>query len=493
MHVPGGRLEALLEAVVDPIVLIDTRGLITRFSRSAQAVFGYTEAEVQGRNVSMLMPAPYREQHDAYLARYLSTAEPHIIGIGREVTAQRKDGSTFPIDLSVGEFRSDSEHGFVGILRDISRRKQQEAELRASTEELRLIFESSPSAVAITDVEGSVLDANRACETLLGYATDELRGVRHRDLIVDEDREAVDAEFLALWATGERFSRDVRYRTRDGRALYALLQVGVARDVQGRPLLMICEIVDRSQVYEAMQEAEELRTRLAHVARIGTLGEMVSGIAHEVNQPLTAIANYANAARRLALAGGIGPQELAAIHDKIAAQAERAGQVIRGLRNMIRRSESARQPLDCRTLIGEVTKLIEFELRARGWKLLLAVQPSLPPISGDGVQIQQVLLNLIRNAMEAMNEKASGDTITVTASAPEAAWVEISVSDCGPGLAEASEERLFEPFFSTKAQGMGLGLSICKSIMSVHGGTLKYRRNLRGGAEFIMRLPALEQ
>ena len=488
----GDRLAALLDAAVDAIVLIDPRGLVTAFNRAAEAVFGYSEAEVLGRNVSMLMPQPYQAEHDGYLARYLGTGTRRIIGIGREVVAQRKDGSTFPIYLAVGEFVNGAERGFVGILRDITLRKRQEAEIRQATEELRLIFENTPTAVTITDIDGHVVDANHACETLLGRSAGDLKGVRHTDLIIEEDRETVRGAFLKLRQAGERFSREIRYRTRDGRVLYAQLQAGVARDSAGRPLLMICEIIDRSQVYEATREAEELRTRLAHVSRIGTLGEMVSGIAHEVNQPLTAIATYASAARRMVLGGTINAVELAAIHDKIAAQAERAGQVIRGLRSMTRKREAVSEPLDCGTLVSDAVKLIEFELRSRGWHFVLNIDPGLPRVLGDGVQIQQVLINLVRNAVEAMSEGAIGDYIAISASAREPAWVDISVSDCGPGLSNEAEERLFEPFFSTKEQGMGLGLSICKSIMSVHGGELKYRRNPSGGTEFTMRLPVLD-
>ena len=483
------RLTALLDAAVDPMVLIDTRGRVSGFNRAAEVVFGYREAEVIGKNVSMLMPQPYRGEHDDYLGRYIDTGSRRIIGIGREVIAQRKDGTTFPIDLSVGEFKTDTERGFVGILRDITQRKRQEAEIRQATEELRLIFENTPTAVTITDINGHVLDANRACEILLGFSAQELKGMRHDDLIVEEDQSEVRDDFSELLREGERFAREIRYRTKDGHVMYALLQAGVARDTQKNPILMICEIIDRSRVFEATKEIEELRTRLAHVNRIGTLGEMVSGIAHEVNQPLTAIANYASAARRLVLAGAVDAEELAAIHGKIAVQAERAGQVIRGLRNMTRKREFARQALDCGVLVGEATKLIDFELRARGWRLLVSIEPRLPPVLGDGVQIQQVLLNLVRNALEAMSEKATGDFVQVTAASGDESWVDITVSDCGAGLSPDVEDRLFEPFFSTKSQGMGLGLSICKSIMSAHGGELKYRRNVRGGADFSMRLP----
>jgi two-component system sensor kinase FixL len=374
--VAESRFNALLDAAVDAIILIDPQGRITRFNLAAEKMFGYAEHEVAGHNVSMLMPEPYKSQHDGYLHRYFHTGERRIIGIGREVTAQRKDGSTFPIDLSVGEFltagqsderrRADdrgAEHGFVGIIRDLTERKAQ------------------------------------------------------------------------------------------------------------------------------TREAETLRTRLTHVGRIGTLGEMVSGIAHEVNQPLTAISNYASACRRMAQAGTIGGEELTVTLEKIGAQAERAGQVIRGLRALVRRREEVRQTLDVNRLIRDVSKLVDFEIRQSGYGLLMNLHEPLPAASGDPVQIQQVILNLIRNALDAMLEGARGDVIEIDTAAVDGA-VEIRVRDSGPGLSPAALERLFEPFFTTKPQGIGLGLSICKSIITAHGGQLTAEAAPGGGAQFRVRLPA---
>ena len=489
----GDRLSALLDAAVDAMVLIDSAGQVTRFNRAAEKVFGYYAVEVVGRNVSMLMAEPYRAEHDQYMHRYLHTHRPRIIGIGREVTARRKDGTNFPIDLSVGEFRDEVEHGFVGILRDISSRKRSEAELRRSSEELRLIFDHTPTAITITDVHGHIVNANRACEALLGCGREALVGRRHTDLVIEEDRDALRADFIRAREGGESLSREVRYHGRDGEVMNALVHAGLAREEGGAPLLMIVEIVDRRALYAATREAEELRARLAHVNRLGTLGEMVSGIAHEVNQPLTAIANYASAVRRLLLNGQAEPKELATILEKISHQAERAGQVIRGLRSMTRKQDAERTRLDCNALILEVTRLVEFELRDSGVRLQLELAPRLPPVLGDGVQIQQVVLNLIRNAIEAMGAKARGEAVTVASVAPSEAVVEIRVTDHGPGLAPEVEDRLFEPFFTTKAQGMGLGLSICKSIVAAHGGELSYRRAERGGAEFLIRLPTMTE
>jgi two-component system sensor kinase FixL len=359
------RLNALLDAAVDAIVLIGERGLITRFNPAAERIFGYEEREVLGRNVSMLMPEPYHTDHDNYLHRYRSTGEQRIIGIGREVVAQRKDGSTFPIDLSVGEFRSGEERGFVGILRDIS---------------------------------------------------DRIRSVH---------------------------------------------------------------------------ETEDLRARLSHVARIGTLGEMVSGIAHEVNQPLTAIANYASACRRMLESGNARPADLAGTLEKISQQAERAGQVIRGLRNLVRRKDEQREPLDLNALVKEVSRLTDFELRQSSFRLVLTLAPELPKVMGDGIQIQQVLINLIRNGFDAMREKSLGEVIEVESYATEQS-VELRVTDSGGGIDPKVVEHLFEPFVTTKSMGIGLGLSICKSIVSAHNGSLSYSPVPSGGTTFVLRLPAID-
>jgi len=362
------RLGALLDAAVDAIILIDDGGLVRRFNLAAEQMFGYDEDEVMGRNVSMLMPEPYRAQHDGYIQRYAATGERRIIGIGREVEARRKDGSTFPIELSVGEFRTTGEllpagqHGFVGFIRDLTDRKAQ------------------------------------------------------------------------------------------------------------------------------TREAEGLRARLTHVGRLGTLGEMVSGIAHEVNQPLTAIANYASACRRLVQAGTISGAELTGALEKIGAQAERAGQVIRGLRALVRRRDEQREPLDLNRLIRDVIKLVEFEVRQAGYRLVLELAEPLPATMGDAVQIQQVVLNLVRNGIDAMLERPGGDAIRIE-TAVDAGQVEIRVTDSGPGLSAAAQQRLFEPFFTTKSQGIGLGLSICKSIITAHRGELLGETAPDGGARFRVRLP----
>jgi two-component system, LuxR family, sensor kinase FixL len=493
VSVAEDRLSALLDAAVDAIVLIDTRGHIARFNRAAERLLGYAAAEVIGRNVSMLMPEPYHSEHDGYLQRYERTHEPRIIGIGREVVARRRDGSEFPIDLSVGEFSSGGERGYVGILRDISQRKQYEQQLQHQTEELRVIFDHAPTPILITNLDGHILKANRACAALLGVPAAAIVGRRQSELLHPDDRDAAVAALKRLSASEPSCRGELRYLRATGGTVHVLHYATLVIDgVQLQPLI-ITEIVDRTALLTAQSEAEGLRARLAHAGRIGTLGEMVSGIAHEVNQPLTAIANYASACRRMLQSGDAPVEELVATLGKISAQAERAGQVIRGLRSLTRRRDAVREPLDCNQLIGEIARLLEFELRNSGWQLILTLAPGLPPVLGDGVQLQQVVLNLVRNGIEAMSERAGCDYIEVSTRLAAPDRIEIAVRDCGPGIDDAGVHHLFEPFHTTKRQGMGLGLSICQSIVAAHGGEIRHAGNAPdGGAIFVVRLPTWE-
>jgi two-component system, LuxR family, sensor kinase FixL len=493
LTVAEDRFSALLDAAVDAIVLINAHGLIARFNRAAERLFGYAQEEVIGRNVSMLMPEPYSSEHDGYLLRYQRTGEERIIGIGREVVALRSDGSLFPIDLSVGEFRSTEGPGYVGILRDISQRKQYEQQLQHQAEELRVIFDHAPTPMMITDRSGHVLKVNRACAALLALTPEAIIGRRPTDLLHPDDRATAAAAMQRLNVDHPSCECELRYLRSDGSVVHALHYAALSNDSAQQQPLIINEIVDRTALLVAESEAEGLRARLAHAARIGTLGEMVSGIAHEVNQPLTAIANYANACRRLLQSGDAPLEEVVATLEKISAQAERAGQVIRGLRSLTRRRDSVREPLDVNQLIGEVTRLLDFELRNSGWRLILRLTPDLPPVLGDGVQLQQVVLNLVRNGIEAMNERANGDHIELSTRLVGPDRVQIAVRDCGPGIDETGRRRLFEPFHTTKSQGMGLGLSICQSIVAAHGGEIRHSGNApEGGAIFVVRLPVWE-
>ncbi|MGZ5920300.1 MAG: PAS domain S-box protein [Rhizomicrobium sp.] len=358
------HLQSVLDTVPDAMIVIDTRGTIQSFSATAQTMFGYAAHEAIGKNVSILMPDPDRSRHDGYLARYMATGERHIIGIGRLVVGQRRDGTTFPMELAIGEVRLESKRFFTGFVRDLTERQQ------------------------------------------------------------------------------------------------------------------------------SQQKLQEIQAELVHMARFTALGEMATTLAHELNQPLTAIASYLNGARRL-LDGG-REEDLPMTRGAIVSAAEqalRAGQIIRRLREFVARGESERAPENLRQLVQEASALSLVGAKEAGVLFSLNVDENTPIVVVDKVQVQQVLLNLMRNAIEAM-QGCERRELTVSVFAIEDGMAQISVSDTGPGIAPEVLPQLFQPFVTSKPHGMGVGLSISRTIIESHGGHLWAEPGAKGGTIFHLTLRA---
>ncbi len=345
-------------------MVIDEQGLVEVYNKACERLFGYAANEVLGQNVKMLMPAPYRTEHDRYLQHYRRTGEKRIIGIGREVVGQRKDGSTFPMRLSVGEGYNEGRRIFVGIVNDLSERRRSE------------------------------------------------------------------------------------------------------------------------------QRITELQHELLHVSRLTDMGQLASALAHELNQPLTAVLNYANASRRMMAAGGEQAARVDEVLQKIAEQAARAGDIIRRLRAFVEKREPNRTIEDMVKTIEEAIALGMVGAADTNVKLHLKIDRQLPRAFIDKIQIQQVVVNLVRNAIEAM-ENAPRREIAIAAAVVDG-FICVSVSDTGPGLSPEVTERLFQPFVTTKMKGMGMGLSICLAIIEAHGGRLSASTGADGGAQFEFTIPTLE-
>jgi two-component system sensor kinase FixL len=360
------ELQALLDAAVDAIVVISHLGSIQSFNRAAERLFGYQGREVIGSNVSILMTNEDRHAHDDYLARFVATRVPHIIGKGREVDAKRKDGTVFPALLCVGAIAGSELPRFVGFIHDVTERHRADA------------------------------------------------------------------------------------------------------------------------------ESHRLQKRLMHVSRLATVGEMASGIAHELNQPLAAIATYAHACDRLLGVPDPEIEEVQAALKEIADQAVRAGDIIRKLRALARTEDTARSPSDVNAVIEELTELIQMDATSHGVKYRRELAPNLPSVVLDKSQIQQVVMNLVRNALEALalGQLDVAEVLVRTERTPEGD-VEISVCDNGPGVDAAVAPRIFDPFCSTKPTGTGLGLPISRTIVRTHEGTLDYQPNVPVGARFNVKLPSM--
>ena len=360
------HLQSILDTIPDAMIVIDEHGLMQSFSAAATRLFGYAAADVIGQNVKMLMPSPYRENHDGYLERYKRTGEKRIIGIGRVVVGERKDGSTFPMELSIGEMRSSDRRFFTGFVRDLTERQQTEARL------------------------------------------------------------------------------------------------------------------------------QELQSELVHISQLSAMGEMASTLAHELNQPLSAIANYMKGSRRL-LENSTDERSgmVRDAIDRAAEQALRAGEIIRRLRDFVARGEIERRVESARKLIEEASALALVGAKEHAIRVTFAFDPTVDLVLADKVQVQQVLLNLIRNAIEAMHGMTKRELVISTEHVADD-MIEISVSDTGHGIAPDVAAQLFQPFITTKRHGMGVGLSISRTIIESHGGRIGAEANPGGGTIFRFTLQAAD-
>lgn len=362
------HLSSILNTVPDAMIVIDEAGLIRDFSVTAERQFGWTASEVAGKNVNMLMPSPYREQHDGYLARYYETGERRIIGSGRVVVGERKDGTTFPMELAVGEMQLPEGRFFTGFVRDLTERQKTETRL------------------------------------------------------------------------------------------------------------------------------QELQTELVHVSRLTALGEMASALAHELNQPLSAIGNFLAGSKILLGRDNAPNKRVIDAVERAAQETLRAGDIIRRLRDFVARGETERRLESLPKLVEEASALALVGAKEHGIRVRFEMDPDVDLALVDKVQIQQVLLNLIRNAVDAMVEgDAPRRDLSIAIHTADAEMACVSVKDSGPGVREDIAAQLFQPFVTSKRTGMGVGLSICRTIIEAHGGRIWVESNPDNGATFSFTVPKVSK
>jgi two-component system sensor kinase FixL len=486
---------ALMEAAVDAVVAVDHHGQVLAINEAASRMFGYPGAELIGQNVSLLMPAPDRESHDGYMQRYLDSGVPRIIGIGRQVTARRKDGTTFPARLSVGRVPEESPPRFVGLVRDISVELEATAALKLERDRAHAFLELHDSILLELDAQRRVRAINTRGAQLLGAPSQDLRG---RDWLgfLDGESEQERGRLMLANALASGSSREREYDVRDmlGERRRIYWRCIALRGADGAPAGWLCSGNDVTDRELREQHAHLAHDRLTRVARLATMGEMAAGLAHEVNQPLTAITAYARACEHYLDGPRPDIDEVRSALREIVAEGHRAGEVIRRLRQMVRSDlPDERSTLDVNDLIEELRILLTADARVHRTELELALPADLPQISANGAQLQQVVLNLARNAFEAVQEMPETERRVEIATAIREGEIEIRVSDNGPGIAPQIRERLFDPFASTKGAGTGLGLAISHTIVKSHGGTIGTRNDATRGATFVVRLPALEE
>jgi PAS domain S-box-containing protein len=369
-------------------------------------------------------------------------------------------------------------------------RKRSEAALWASEARWRSIFETSTLAISVFDQDLRYTTANAAYQAILGYTDEELRQLTPLDLTVDEERGAVDIRLDALREGRiDHYAVERRYRRKDGKVIWA--QASVARASQSGPEMFIGTIIDITESKRAQESLLATQSELARISQLTTIGQMAASIAHEIKQPITSIVMGANAGLRWLTKKPPNLKEVRACLELIANNGDRANQVIDGVRGIFKNSQQEKEFLDVNQIIREAFELVRAEAQKKRIVLLSELSEDLRPVFGNRTQLQQVMLNLFSNAMEAMDSVAEGIRqlrVTSTSFAPDT--VLISVADSGPGFAPKDLSRIFDPFFTTKSQGMGMGLSICRALVEAHDGQLSAHSGVEKGAVFEITLPA---
>jgi two-component system sensor kinase FixL len=476
--------DVLVTSAASGIIVTNAAGLVQLFNPMCERQFGYAAAEVVGKSIVMLLDQP------PPLAEILRPDAGRSV-LPREMVGRRADGSSFPILLSMGEGMFQGESLFVGFIQDITAQKEAEKALREREERLRSVFETGPDAIIIIDEMGRIESLNAAAVWLFGYLENEIVGQNVKMLMPPPYRDRHDGYLSHYRTTGEKrvigIGRVVMGLRRDGTTFPMELNIG---EVQiGDRRLFTGFIRDITEREGAARRLQDLQAELVHVSRLTAMGQMSSALAHELNQPLTAAANYVKAARRT-LDQGLEQTrpKVQELLDKAADQTLRAGQIIRRLRDFVEKREDNRAPEEVNKVVEEALALAFVGATDPGVIITAKLEENLPLVLIDKIQIQQIILNLVRNALEAMAGRERRELCLSTARESED-FVRIAVSDTGPGLSEEVASKLFQPFVTTKSDGMGIGLSICRSIVEAHGGRMTAAPNSDGGVTFSFQLP----
>jgi len=467
------------------IHMLDPQGRVTLWNHGAERMYGWTEQEVLGRNGALFYPADAvtTGRPAADLARARAEAK-----LEQEAWQIRKDGSEFLAEIAITALRGEagSLRGFARLVTDVTHRRAAEDELRSRESHLSSILSAVPDAMIVIDEEGSILSFSTAAQTLFGYSEAETIGHNVSMLMPSPDRERHDSYIGRYLATGEKriigIGRVGFAERKDGTAFPMELAIGEATG--GKQRLFTGFIRDLTERWRTQERLETLQSELIHIARVSAMGTMASTLAHELNQPITAIANYVEAVRDQLAAPD--PDDLPMMRDALddtAREAMRAGDIVRRLRDFVARGEIDKTIETLPALINEAAVLGLMGAREKGIEPSFDLDPYASPVLVDKVQIQQVLINLIRNACEAMSD-SDERRLLVTSRSDAPGFVRITVGDTGPGIAPEVAERLFTAFVSTKKEGMGLGLSICRTIVEAHGGRIWVAPGADGGAEF---------
>ena len=474
------RMAAIVETSDDAIIGEDAAGLVAAWNAGAERMFGYRADEIVGRSVAVLVPSERRREDEEIHQRVRSGGVvDHVATIRR-----RADGQRIDVVVSVSPLRDATGDtlGLTTVVRDVSERMQTREALRQSEATVMAFIDSAAEGILIVDETGRIVVANRQVETMFRYAPRELLG-QPMEVLLPERLRGGHVGYRAAYAAEPRVrpmgrGLDLAGRRRDGTEFPVEISLSYVRTAAGvRVMAFITDITERVLLERSARHSEKL-------AALGTLS---AGIAHELNNPLGIISSRIEVmlleGEDAPLAPGVR-EDLGVIHRQV----QRVARLVQGLLSYARPSASARRPVDVNHAVDEMLLLAQKQLDKQGVRIATALDRSLPRIVGEHSALEQVLLNLITNAQQAI-EGAGEIAITTRAAAERPGWVEVIVADSGRGMPAEEVSRIFDPYYTTKQQGTGLGLSITHRIVEEHGGTIRVESSPGHGTRFVLSFP----
>jgi PAS domain S-box-containing protein len=487
------RTRLIIETALDAVVTMNSQGLITSWNKQAESIFGWSPAEAIGRRMAdMIIPEQHRTAHELGLRRFLATGEGPILRRRIEIIAVRRSGAEFPIELEVVPVRLRHDWEFSAFIRDITESRLAQEKLRSSELHLRRMTETIPEMLWSATPEGAVDYCNTRVLDYTGFPAEELMGDGWIKLLHPDHADRAARLWMSCVATGAPYRVEVRtYRFADRGYRWCVMSALPLLDQQGRIVKWYGTVVDMHDWKQAQEDLRNTQAELAHMARVMTMGELTASIAHEVNQPLSAIVASGDSCSAWLSNDPPNLDKARAATTRIIQAATQASEVVQRLRALFRKTTSMTASVDLNAVIEDTISLVHHEAERNKIFLRTELHPGVPSVSGDRVQLQQVILNLAMNGIESIaGLENEPKRLMIRSALSNPGELLVSVEDTGMGIDAEHADRLFAPFFTTKPQGIGMGLPICRSIIEAHGGRLWAAKNEPRGAVFHFALPA---
>jgi PAS domain S-box-containing protein len=486
------KTRLIVDTALDAVITMDAVGTITTWNKQAEITFGWSETEAIGRHMAeLIIPERQRMAHERGLRHFLATGDGPILRRRVEVTAVRRSGVEFPVELEISPMMLGQDWVFSAFIRDITDSKRAQEKLRESELNLRQLTETIPEMLWSATPAGTIDYCNARVLHYTGFSVEEIMGNGWRQLLHPDDVDHASREWMSCVATGAPYRVEVRNFNAEDRAYrWCVTSALPLLDQEGRILKWHGTIVDMHDWKQAQEDLRNTQAELAHLTRMMTIGELTASIAHEVNQPLSGIVTNASTCLRMLNATPPNVEGARETARRTIRDGNRASDVITRLRALFDKKSSTIEPMDLNEAVREVIALSLSRLQRDGVILRPELAGSLPLVTGDRVQLQQVILNLLQNASDAMSAVDDRPRqLLIRTEAEETDHVRLTVQDSGVGFDPQVAEQLFKAFYTTKSDGMGIGLSVSRSIIETHHGRLWAKLNDGPGATFAFSIP----